>query len=148
MKAPNMFAQAGSTGRTEHGAALVMALVILMILTILGVAALNTASFEERMAGNIQESMQAFEAAESGLNSALNAPGTFVLDTPTSNTYTYGSNKADVTNSFREFSPPKRGLGYSATSFDAANFNQQATGTAGGGARSVMNRGVAQIVPK
>lgn len=133
--------------RGEAGAALVMSLVILLILTIIGIAAMNTSSFEERMAGNVQESTLAFEAAESGVNQALTTAGAFVLTSATSNTFTFGSTKADVTVAPTQLSPPKRGSGYSATSFDAANFDQRSVGTAGN-ATSTVHRGVAQIVPK
>jgi Tfp pilus assembly protein PilX len=136
--------------RDQAGTALVMSLVILMILTMIGIAAMNTSSFEERMAGNIQEGTHAFEAAESGLNRSLNLPGALVLTTTTDNTYTFGITtvtQARVITAPTGMSPPKRGSGYSSTSFDAANFDQQSTGTVGT-ATSVVNRGIAQIVPK
>lgn len=132
----------------QSGAALVMSLVILLVLTIIGVAAMRTASLEERMAGNIQEATSAFHAAESGLNRALNTAGALSLTGTTTNNWTFGTAQAQVDVEFKEFAPPKRGSGYSATSFDAANFDQASTGTAGGGAKSTLHRGVAQIVPK
>ena len=55
----------------QHGMALIMALVILMILTILGVTAMTTSSLEEKMSGNIQEQTRAFQAAESGVSEAI-----------------------------------------------------------------------------
>ena|ERR1051325_167434 len=142
--------------RRQTGTALVMSLVILMILTIIGIAAMNTSSFEEKMASNIQEGASAFEAAESGLNHSMNVTGTLVLTSTTNNTFTFGTatvTSAKVITSPAGTSPPKRGSGYSSTSFDAANFDQQSTGTVGtvaapGTATSVINRGIAQIVPK
>lgn len=140
------------TGRArvanQSGAVLVMSLVILLVLTIIGVAAMRTSSLEERMAGNIQEATHAFQAAESGLNRAVNTGGVLSLSGKTTNNWTFGNAQALVEVEFKEFSPPKRGSGYSATSFDAANFDQASTGTAGGGAKSSLHRGVAQIVPK
>lgn len=132
----------------QAGAALVMSLVMLLVLTILGVAAMSTSSLEERMAGNIQEATHAFQAAESGLNRAANTSGVLSLTGTTTNTWTFGSAQAQVTVTPLEFSSPKRGSGYSATSFDAANFDQRSAGTAAAGARSILHRGVAQIVPK
>lgn len=131
----------------ETGVALVMSLVILLLLTIIGIAAMRTSSLEERMAGNIQDATHAFEAAESGLNAALTAPGSLDLNAETTNTFPFGMAEAQVATDFTQFSPPSRGSGYSATSFDAANFDQASTGTIGS-ARAVVHRGVAQIVPK
>ncbi len=58
-----------SYGRAPHerGIALVVALVFLLMLTILGVTVMNTASLEGRMAGNTQETNRAFHAAESAI---------------------------------------------------------------------------------
>lgn len=136
------------SAKRQSGAALIMSLVILLVLTILAITAMRTASLEERMAGNIQEATNAFQAAESGLNKGLNTSGSLSLSGTTTNSWTFGNAQAQVDTSFKEFSPPKRGSGYSATSFDAANFDQASTGTAGSGAKSSVHRGVAQIVPK
>lgn len=50
-----------------RGIALVMALVFLLLLTLLGISALNTTSLEEKMAGNVKDRNLAFQAAESAL---------------------------------------------------------------------------------
>lgn len=138
----------------ERGMALVMALVILVILTILGITAMSTSSLQEKMAGNVQEQTRAFQAAESGLNQALNTSGALVLTGQTSFDFTFGSTTtggvttSKVITNFRQSVPPKRGSGYSASSFNEANFDQESTGKAASGATSVIHRGVAQIVPK
>lgn len=51
----------------ERGAALIMALIILLISTLLGVAAMNTTVLEEKMAGNTKDRNLAFQAAETAL---------------------------------------------------------------------------------
>lgn len=56
----------------QQGVALVVALVFLLILTILGVAAMGTASLEEKMAGNSKDRNLAFQAAESTLKMTEN----------------------------------------------------------------------------
>jgi len=78
MKPPSVITKhfAGSTGMgvatsRQRGMALVMAMVILMILTILGITAMTTSSLEEKMSGNIQEQTRAFQAAESGVSEAI-----------------------------------------------------------------------------
>lgn len=52
---------------SQRGAALIMALMFLTILTILGVTAMSGASLEEKMAGNLKEQTVAFEAAETAV---------------------------------------------------------------------------------
>lgn len=54
-------------GHHQSGAALVISLVFLLILTLLGVGALNTTVLQEKMAGNTKEKNTAFQAAESAL---------------------------------------------------------------------------------
>lgn len=138
-------------GRQQRGTALVMSMVILLILTILGIAAMGTASLEEKMSGNTQEGTRAFEAAESGLTEALNTPGTLMLSgTPTPLNFNYNTMnaQANVSTTFIQYSSPKRGSGYSNKNFQSANFDQSSTGTTGVGAKAVVHQGIAQIVPQ
>ncbi len=51
----------------QRGAALAMALVFLLLLTIIGVTALSTTSLQEKMAGNLKDKQMAFQAAETAL---------------------------------------------------------------------------------
>ncbi|OGT19335.1 MAG: hypothetical protein A2V90_04305 [Gammaproteobacteria bacterium RBG_16_57_12] len=138
-----------TTGRHQRGTALIMSLVILMILTILGVTAMGTATLEERMAGNTQELNKAFQAAESGLTQVLDTAGSLDLNVATTNDFTYAASNssASVTTEFVEFTPPKRGSGH-GSNVEAANFDQSSTGLTGAGAKAVVHQGVAQIVPK
>ena len=59
------------TRPAERGAALVVGLVLLLVLTILGISTLRTASLELLMAGNTQFKDNAFQLAESGIESEL-----------------------------------------------------------------------------
>ena len=52
---------------TQRGTALVMALVFLLLMTMLGITAINTSTLEERMAGNTKDQNLAFQAAETAL---------------------------------------------------------------------------------
>lgn len=146
---PHQIPRVAAAGRYQRGTALIMSLVILMILTILGVTAMGTASLEEKMAGNTQEINRAFQAAESGLTEALDTAGSLDLNATTTNNFTYGtsSTTASVTTKFVEFTPPKRGSGH-GSNVEAANFDQSSTGSTGAGAKAVVHQGVAQIVPK
>jgi len=137
---------------SQRGTALIMSMVILMILTILGITAMGTASLEEKMSGNTQEATRAFQAAESGLNQAFNTAGNFDLNVSQTNNFTYDGGKsgsATVVTEFIQFTTPRRSsTPDSMTQFENANFNQKSTGTTTVGAKSVVNQGVAQLVPK
>jgi type IV pilus assembly protein PilX len=54
-------------GARQQGVALIVALVFLLLMTVLGVAAIRTTTLEERMAGNLHDKNLAFQAAEAGL---------------------------------------------------------------------------------
>lgn len=60
--------------RTERGVALVMAMIILLVLTILGVTIMGVSGLEAKMAGNTQESTRAFQLAESANEQIINDP--------------------------------------------------------------------------
>jgi hypothetical protein len=63
--------KSGGLRRGEEGAVLIVSLLILLVLTVIGVVALNTGSFQEKMAFNTQERVAAFHAAESGIRSMM-----------------------------------------------------------------------------
>lgn len=146
----------GCPPMAARGTALVMSLVILVILTILGITAMGTSTLEERMAGSMQEATRAFEAAESGVNSALSAAGGLSLNKLCANNdyvslppFSYGSGgqsgSATVKPCFIQYSPPKRGSGYSAKD-RAANFSIASAGRAAAGAQVSLDQGIGQIM--
>lgn len=57
--------------RRQRGAALVVGLMLLLVLTLLAVSGMNTASTELMMAGNEQFQEGAFQAAETGIEQAM-----------------------------------------------------------------------------
>ena len=67
-----------SFGR-ERGAALVVGLIILLVLTILAISGVTTAALELQMAGNQQYQERAFQAADAGVEQAM-AQGVFTTD--------------------------------------------------------------------
>jgi hypothetical protein len=67
----------------ERGAALVTALLLMLVLTLLGITGIVTATLELQMAGNAQYQERAFEAAEHAIEQAMVAP-----DLSTANTLT------------------------------------------------------------
>lgn len=59
------------TRKAQGGAALVVGLILLVIVTVLAVSGMNTATTELAMARNDQNYENAFQAAETGLETAL-----------------------------------------------------------------------------
>jgi type IV pilus assembly protein PilX len=59
--------------RRESGAALVVGLILLLVLTLLAISGMTTASLELQMAGNEQYKTRAFEAADAGVEQAITA---------------------------------------------------------------------------
>ncbi|MCK4587274.1 MAG: hypothetical protein KAU29_08025 [Gammaproteobacteria bacterium] len=54
----------------ESGAVLIISLIILIALTLIGITAMRTTVLEEKMAGNMRNKQQAFQAAEATLRAA------------------------------------------------------------------------------
>ena len=60
-----------ATRSRQHGAALVVGLLLLVVITVLAISGMNTAATELAMARNDQAYEDAFQAAETGLETAL-----------------------------------------------------------------------------
>lgn len=58
--------------RAQQGAVLVISLILLLVMTLLGLAAMQITRMEERMAGNLRDTNIAFQGAEAGLRDAEN----------------------------------------------------------------------------
>ena len=54
----------------QTGAALITSLILLIVMTMIGVTAMQTTALEEKMAGNMRDQNLAFQAAEAGLRDA------------------------------------------------------------------------------
>ncbi len=67
----------------QQGAALVISLIILLLLTVMGLASTSTSIMEVQMAGNAQFQMQALTSAERTLNIAEDRIETIALDPTT-----------------------------------------------------------------
>lgn len=63
----------------ERGAALVVALLLLLVLTVMAASGMTAALLEVQMAGNEQHQERAFQAAEAGIAQAM-AAGPFTTD--------------------------------------------------------------------
>ena len=69
-----------TTRRRQNGAALIVGLILLMVLTILAISAMRTATLDLTMAGNTQFRENAFQLAESGIQATVRNIETNVVD--------------------------------------------------------------------
>lgn len=60
----------GSRRGNQHGAALLVVLMVLLVVTLLGIASLRMGIMQERMAANIATRSMSFQVAEAGLRQA------------------------------------------------------------------------------
>lgn len=56
--------------RQQAGSALIISLILLLVMTILGITAMQSTTLQERMAGNMKDRHAAFQAAEAALREA------------------------------------------------------------------------------
>lgn len=130
----------------QRGAVLVAGLIILMVLTVLGVSSINTATLELTMAGNAQAHQEAFQAAETGIDISM-ARRDFNTLTPAvvdpmpldvgSSYYT------EATSTFMENTPVPGAafsMGVSTGSVQAFHYDIVARGTGPRNATSVHNQ--------
>ena len=119
----------------QRGAALVVGLVIMLIVTLLAVTGIGTARLELLMAGNMQFQQQAFQAAEAGLERRFLEAADFNTDWTTSNSFTDftfgGANEITVTTTGRHLGVGLPPAGYSLGGEFAA-FHFEITSTAVG----------------
>jgi type IV pilus assembly protein PilX len=144
--------------REQRGAALVVGMLLLLVLTLLAISGMNTASLELAMAGNMQYRESAFQAAEGGVEQAL-VLGVFNPNEPpqrlpaAANTTTTIPNTDGRDSFFVMITPALDGdpqpaiWGASWDSFSTYHFEIDSTG---GSARNALARsaqGVAVIAP-
>jgi type IV pilus assembly protein PilX len=152
----------GSRPSRQRGIALIIALVFLLMLTILGVSVMNSASLEGRMAGNTQETNRAFQAAESAIEHVFTDGtifGNLLYPTDTANqtlqypdaTNPTASVQMQVTYAAKKNKMPRardRQNIDSAVNYGAAVFDMESNATTTSNANSKLVQGVAQVVPK
>lgn len=81
-----------SNRNTQQGAVLVVGLMLLVVITVLAISGMNTATTELAMARNDQAYEDAFQAAETGIETAL-SQGQFVTVGSTALAQTMSSNQ-------------------------------------------------------
>ena len=116
----------------ERGAALVIGLILLMVLTLLAVTGMNTASTELIMAGNEQYRQNAFQAAETGIENAVAVLPTVpqsTIPTVVPNTTTAGTTYAQYTTSTLYEGDDLNVPGYSAGKYVGLHYEITSTGS-------------------
>jgi type IV pilus assembly protein PilX len=142
--------------RRQQGAALVVGLILLVVLTLLAVSGMNTASTELKMAGNEQFRKRAFEASEAGIERGLaqgpfnpSAPPVTVAATPVDAAVVEDRYSLLITPVGSTAAPP----GYSLKTFSAEHFTIQSqgdslrSGTAFQNSVSTHTQGLFLVVP-
>jgi len=135
--------------RAQRGAALVIGLLLLLVLTILAVSGMNSASLEFVMAGNEQYRANAFSAAEAGIERTIDS-GTFnpaVLTQNLNGAATPTDNWAAQIDTQLNGNPLPAMWGNSWNSFATYHFEIVSTGTSVRNATAINRQGIAVIAP-
>ena len=121
----------------QSGIALVVALLMMIVLTLIGLASIFTSTFEVKLSGNKRGSTDAFFAADSGIQVVVaniknfDLPGKYVEEKydPFTDTANPNPTKAEVTITHlsTQHGAP-RGLGFSATNFEYEYYVIDSTG--------------------
>ena len=134
----------------ERGSALVIGLILLLLLTLLAVSGMNSASLEFIMAGNEQYRSNAFQAAEAGIEQSMSL-GAFnpaIIPGPTLNGAPNATDTWSAAIQPQLLGAPQPAMwGNSWNSFSTYHFEITSTGTAVRSARAINTQGVAVISP-
>lgn len=135
--------------RSQRGAALVVGMLLLLVLTLLAISGMNTASLELVMAGNTQYRQNAFQAAENGIERSLQEAA-FNPGAAPETVQGVAQNASFVAIT----SPQLNGAalpalwGSSLDSFSTYHFEIESTGTSHRNAVAINRQGVAVVAPQ
>ncbi|MFK8015414.1 MAG: PilX N-terminal domain-containing pilus assembly protein [Gammaproteobacteria bacterium] len=131
--------------RRERGAALIIGLLLLLVLTVFAVSGMSRATLELALAGNTQFSENAFQAAESAIEAELVA-GPSPQNAARVTDYSFGDGtNANSTVDFdaTRLAPP----GFSITEYVSDHYVINSTGTSGKNASTTNEQGFYVVVP-
>jgi Tfp pilus assembly protein PilX len=141
--------------RRQRGAALVVGMILLMVLTVLAISGMSTATTELIMAGNEQYQENAFQSAEYGIEQALNtgAFSTSVASEAVGNTAVPGSTREFYNTNITPQPAPNTELplmwgGNNASKFTSYHFQIQSQGTSSRNATTTHTQGLFIIALK
>ena len=139
----------------QRGAALVVGMILLMVLTVLAISGMSTATTELVMAGNEQYQENAFQTAEFGIEQALltGAFSTSVASEAVGNTAVPGSTKEFYNTNITPQPAPNTELplmwgGNNASKFTSYHFQIQSQGTSSRNATTTHTQGLFIIALK
>jgi len=141
----------------QSGAALLVALSFLVVITLISLGAIRTSTTELRLASNHEERVAAIQVAQSAIDSAINDTGNFVVSgTPgsvnssatISGVTEFNSTSLSITEQATGL--PSRALGVSADKFQSTTFDIASAynNTSGGRGQASINQGLILLVPK
>ncbi len=142
-----------STRNQQSGAALVVGMILLMVLTVLAISGMNTATTELALANNNQYFENAFQAAESGIEEALSRVDTTWNQTATGVTIPVRPvtlhSTVETTVAFQIAGPVLEvDRPSSLGTFEALHYDANSTGTSSRGATAQHRQGFYNIAPK
>ena len=140
----------------ERGAALVVALIMMVVLTLIGLASIFSSTFEIKISGNKRGSTDAFYASDCGAQGVVSSVGNFNLPLfdEATNRYNPPNNtpcnaQLGVTHQATKEGAP-RGYGVSAMNFEFQHFLVSSTGrdaTLPIPATTVIEEKVVRLIP-
>ncbi len=137
----------GAPAAAQRGAALVVGLVLLLVMTLLGISGLTANTLDLAMSGNTQFSQDAFQAAESAIEAELGMGPLPDTNVPrASGPFSFANNvTATATTTFgaTQMPPP----GYSLTEFQADHYTIVSTGNSSKNANSLHVQGYYVVIP-
>ena len=140
-----------SAKTSQRGAALIVGLILMLVLTVLGVSGMTDSIFGLTMASNSQLQQNAFQAAETGIDIAIETRN-FTTTGPVNIAGPIGSGtySTNATMQFQVTTPVPDSafsMGVGPGSVQAYHFDVQATGTGPENAQSVNNQSFYVIGP-
>ncbi len=140
----------------QRGAALIVSMLFLLIMTVLGISAMNTNILEEKMVTNSRFQNLAFQAADSCLSQIAEDPDnfTFLSGWEDAGSGSFGVNAANNSaaytsqRQFHMFATPPRNSGFSAVKFQTAHNRYICSGTSSANSQVTLRQGIYQITPK
>jgi len=138
--------------RANSGAALVVGLILLLVLTLLAVSSMNTSTVELQMAANMQYGEKAFQAAEVGIERAFRSGAYSTVGGPLSGSVASGQPETYATSTAFDVNAgvtPVFSGGYALgpAGFSAYHFNIESTGTSSRNAQATNTQSFFVVGP-
>lgn len=133
--------------RDQRGAALIVGLVLLFVLTIMTVAGMQASTLELAMAGNTQFEQNAFQAAEAGLERAMAGAELVTTVQAAAHDLPGTEDAAQTTVTWVGATTNLRGGTSLGTGFAAHHFEAVSTGTSARGAMATTRQGFFIVGP-